>query len=813
MRKLYIVVTVCLLFSLSICQAQTKREVLKKQDSLNLYPSKFGLLFNYNLNSHPASFSKITDYSFCNPGFEDGSGSGLSFGALYEYQLSKKLSIGARLVYLGLDGSFSSSEYKLVGHMGDSVTGKINYEFDAYLNTVALEPTFNYNVFKDLNLHLGANVGFLLTKNFDQLERIVEPDGVPFSDGEYVHNQFSDIEITNASSFQASILAGASYELPMSENFIIAPEISYQYALTNIASDLDWKVNSLRLGASIKYKTPRPCPPGMFRNEDGDCKWIPCPKNKIRDEEGECVCRNGMFLNEEGECVWVPCPEKNQRRNREGDCEQYLYAETEAELISPNGLPTGENRINIYEFPSEVSHPLLNYIFFDKDKQALPDRYDLFSSSEQTKDFDEKKLAEPEEMLGFYHNILNIIGSRMFDNPFSNITLTTYQFKPQDNATPKNRIAAVKDYLNSIWKIPEYRINEKIYSLPAEIAQKKDEKVLAEYRRVEIVPDSNSIEMLDPVVVKNKIYKFGVDRTHFKFDVIPLTEIKNWSFKVKQDDETLLDSSGTGQTPNLIVWNLPQRMKRMKLDYDSVVYALEVTDENGDKATKEKKIDLNWIYFEEDKEPEPGDSSYAIYYIIFKHKDISKDLKNNIFVLENIRLNRYKSSVNITGYTDIYGNLKKNELLSHERAEAIKKYFIEKRKISPGRISAVGYGSVELFDNTLPEGRFYNRSVITLISTPLGVSVRQELDFTCCYLMFSSIDDEITAKSVLDYLQQRNIKGFYIEEWTDKFDKKHYRVRTNCFDDIRKAVIERSKLAKHTKDFKINAPLKIKCTK
>ena len=50
-------------------------------------------------------------------------------------------------------------------------------------------------------------------------------------------------------------IVGVSYDLPANpqETIILVPEITFSYALTNVASDLHWRANAIRLGVSVLY--------------------------------------------------------------------------------------------------------------------------------------------------------------------------------------------------------------------------------------------------------------------------------------------------------------------------------------------------------------------------------------------------------------------------------------------------------------------------------------------------------------------------------------------------------------------------------
>ena len=66
--------------------------------------------------------------------------------------------------------------------------------------------------------------------------------------------------------------------------------------------------------------------------------------------------------------------------------------------------------------------PLLNYIFFDDNSDALPKRY-LQLKQDETNKFDEDSLINMGTLQTYYH-VLNIIGQRMKAIPEAKIKLT-----------------------------------------------------------------------------------------------------------------------------------------------------------------------------------------------------------------------------------------------------------------------------------------------------------------------------------------------------------------------------------------------------
>lgn len=69
-------------------------------------------------------------------------------------------------------------------------------------------------------------------------------------------------------------------------------------------------------------------------------------------------------------------------------------------------------------------------------------------------------------------------------------------------------------------------------------------------------------------------------------------------------------------------------------------------------------------------------------------------------------------SMTVEGHTDSVGKNAYNQKLSQRRAQAVKKYIVDKFSIDAKRIKAVGYGETKPIDtNETDEGRYHNRRV------------------------------------------------------------------------------------------------------
>jgi outer membrane protein OmpA-like peptidoglycan-associated protein len=74
----------------------------------------------------------------------------------------------------------------------------------------------------------------------------------------------------------------------------------------------------------------------------------------------------------------------------------------------------------------------------------------------------------------------------------------------------------------------------------------------------------------------------------------------------------------------------------------------------------------------------------------------------------------------VVGHTDVIGETQYNQTLSQSRGGNAKEDLARLAKNKYNTLESKGVGEEEpLFDNRLPEGRFYNRTVQVIIETPV----------------------------------------------------------------------------------------------
>ncbi|MDF3078293.1 MAG: outer membrane protein OmpA [Sphingobacteriaceae bacterium] len=367
--------------------------------------------------------------------------------------------------------------------------------------------------------------------------------------------------------------------------------------------------------------------------------------------------------------------------------------------------------------------PLRNSVFFNEGSTEIPNRYILLSQEDAAR-FREAGLEKEQttnisgrsvRQLNVYHNILNIIGDRLRSNPGASISLSGASLTGAPDG--RKMAEAVKSYLVSNFGIEGSRIatNGRVKPLnPSEQpGGTKELSLLREGdRRVDIASESPELllevggGMMKPV----SILATQTDPldSHVIFNVDGGNEmLKSWNIDVT-DERGAVQHYGpfTGDEQSIsgktILGNNP-----------SGNYKIAMTGEtkNGLTIRKESTIRL-------DRQKEAVQKGFR-YSVLFDFNKANTIASYNKFLTTIVSPSISSgSTVIIHGHTDIIGEDGYNHSLSHDRA-------LQTQKILENALSGSGKNNVKFetlgfgedlshspFDNSLPEERFYNRTVI-----------------------------------------------------------------------------------------------------
>lgn len=683
--KLYFLIA----FLLFDCGIILSQEVTNSQmpvtDTAAIINPKIGVYMNYGLNLYTAEFAKLPGIYSCCKNFESGDGYGISFGALLDYPIDNDWWLNFRLGFNQLDGRLTAEDNTNVIVKGSSQPGVFEHILDARIGLLDASVGASYRVWGDLFLSGGAKVGIMLSKNYDYIEKVKIPEGIGvFEDTGLPTRNPSDGTIEEANAFQLFLNFGLSYELPLTKNkfLYLVPEINYSFGVMDMVSGLNWKTQMLKGGFSIKYQEPPPPPP-------------PPPAPQSPPIPG------------------LPEPPKNPA----------IFADIKSVQIDSTNNVSSQVKLTIEDFISFNMRPLLNYIFFDENSSEIPKRY-IKSKPEDTQKFT-YDIVKNMDVLPTYYYVLDIIGNRLRENPKAKITIvgTNSNFGVEENnkALSQARAESVKNYFVNVWNIPDSQFKIESRNLPKEPSNAEEAGGHDENRRVEII--SNDISISEPVITIDTLRK--IPESMIKFIPLPKAEagIYSWKFVAHQNGTVLVEKSGMGNPPDSIEWLINEKSESCPNKGGKVKYNLTITDKIGQTySTGDRFFNVDQLTIDKKRIEGKEDKEFEFYSLILfdygksklgtEHKKVADLIKKRI---------ASDSKVTINGFTDSMGKEEINKKISFERA-----YEFSKRiNIKNAKIDGVGESEL-LYDNKLPEGRFYCRTVKITIETPIKkVEVRE----------------------------------------------------------------------------------------
>jgi len=394
----------------------------------------------------------------------------------------------------------------------------------------------------------------------------------------------------------------------------------------------------------------------------------------------------------------------------------HRYVVTYRFLEPPTGTLAGApGAVNIEEVTVVDSSPMLNHVYFDTGKSRIPERYVALASAE-TAAFAEEKLKDTMEK---HHQVLNVIGKRLLANPEAKITLvgcnSNSGVEKGKISLARSRAEAVFAYLESVWGIDISRMEIKARNLPAVPSSSRVPEGVVENQRVEILSTHPAI--LD--TIKSTYVQEQADTKELRITPTLRAEagIEHWRIRLLGADKVLATQEGAGTPPAEVSFALAPLGLRNLAQLGQVSADLEVKDKEGNVfSTVTAPIAINFIRREERSAQKTENKVIEKYGLILFDFDRA-DLKDRNQIIVNRVLARVAElkgvAMEIAGHTDIIGTEKYNIELSGRRARAVYDTTIQTGIVAAEQISHAGNGpNNPPYDNSLPEGRSLNRTVI-----------------------------------------------------------------------------------------------------
>lgn len=638
--------------------------------------TSFRLVFygGYALNFHETTASLFTGGGECGA-FNDGEGAGPAMG------LYGEIPVAGTWLDLVLGGSFLQRG----GEFGEVYTGGLpvlDPNSDRY---VQLERKHSYTanlgyVYGELGVRLtpvaeypfyfrltGAAGAPITEATHRQTEEILAPVGVLYPETNTAIREVSSGEIRDAG-LSVAVAGAIGYPFPLSRRITASPEISYYYPLNDVTPNYRWRISSLQGGVALRWSFGR------------------MPIDHTQEPP-------------------------------------VIAADADAQPPYVTLATVNTKKLEIVETVVTETFPVLPYLFFDPSSADIAGRYRQLSP-DATGSFNEQEL--PHRSLAAYYDLLNIIGGRLAADPSARITLngttdgTEAPVAGAANNLARARAQAVKDYLVKVWGIAPARIAVTTSAQPTYPSSMQYAEGAEENRRVEVITTSDQI--LRPIVFERfKEHTIEPSELLFSTGAESPAGIRNWKLDVFAGDRNVWSQAGEGTPPPTLRWDLDRdaavRMAEMLYGDDKLRCELTIVDNDGREGRSEFAEPAR-------KEMSPFEVS-RLSLIVFDFDKANINPQNKRMISSFVaRSMQPSSTAAITGSTDRLGELEHNQQLSGARAVAVRDLIVNERpEATITDVKGVGPSRL-LYDNDIPEGRYYCRTVTVEVRTPIADTIR-----------------------------------------------------------------------------------------
>jgi len=621
--------------------------------------------------------------------FREGYGVGGSGGLLLEIPFGEVFMAGLRIGYDSRSAQMTQSYTNLTevkNPDGSTQTARVVGTLDATLPYLNATPYLHFApVSFPLYFQVGPTVLLPLSPSYDYSESVSNPAGAVFRSSNSKSRTLAKGDLASATTMMG-VTVGAGTNLELNDRMKLFLEVQYSPMFGNVSDKLrsneEWKISSFGGTIGIRYALGG--------------RTVALPP------------------------VMPPPPVVAQRDTMEIPIGDTLFA---AGIVTPEGL-RDTLALSTQSIKSTEIHPLLPYVFFDKDSAAIPDRYVRFERKE-TRDWELERIPRG-NTLGVYHQVLNIVGQRMYRlrrdrKAMLTVTGCLSQFENGDTALARRRAETVRDYLVSTWRLRPDRVDVAVRPYPGlpaipSLSEVDTVEGALENQRVEISATDQSV--LAPVELRDTALLGTAGVVRFVPPDDTLGEYDYWSLDVAIGDSVVEQAvTGFGTPPKHIDVPVEKRQGLDLADTVRISSRFVVRDTMFQEVANEKSRQVVILQKGElEEEPEIRDGKYvtelSLFLFGFDQSDLLEFSRQATPILQ--RRIQPTSTVTVIGHTDRIGLPPYNRALSLRRAQAAADALGVPVK------NVVGKGEKDLlYDNDYPEGRYYCRTVTVLIETPV----------------------------------------------------------------------------------------------
>lgn len=571
--------------------------------------------------------------------------------------------------FFGIIGNFPINEtYTISGRLGyNSLYGQLSSNtesqttttIDAHYDYIEISPILQlHNLISNTPVYFLAGLELGVPMNMKYDATVTNPSQT---------QSLTNIDVPDQKLTRIAIALGAGYIIDLTKNIFLMPEVSYRLPLSKVSNNIDfpdWNIGQLRLGVNLTF---------------GLAKY----------EEPVTETKENYYMN-------VETP-------------QISYYD---EKMNPRPV----DKIKVEEVQYTELFPLIPYIFFPNGESVPTAETQVLSAQNAAGEFSISKL--PPDAMKINSYTLDIIGSRMKENKYSDMTVTgTLNSKElkTNKKLAKERADFVKNYLVGNYGVDASRINAIGGGFPTKPSNKNDAMGDIENSRAEIT--TKDPEILKPIIISADKERITTPQIiNFNVGISTNDTIAYWALKYYQAGNEISKFDGEGMPKN-ISWQIgPNQLEASQTPVD---WEFTAKSKNGLSKTIDGSIPVDYFSFSRKKTenlPDKIISKFSLVLFDFDSPVLSEQDKAIIdkYIVPAISAN---STIQIYGYTDIIGDPDYNKTLATKRAESVHKYLESKVKNVQYQTFGVGE-SVLIFNNNLTTGRQLSRTVQIYVVTP-----------------------------------------------------------------------------------------------
>lgn len=637
--------------------------------------ARYGVLFGGGVTIHAANFQSLPGFPTCCPTFANGNGFVPDIAVFSDQPLTKgRLSLSTRLMLTNLSGRLSEVETQVVAVNGKQVNAQIEHSLDATIEGLGISPLLSYRFSRVFSGMLGARIDIPLFATMFSQEELLFPEVGTFENNRRIRNEQSG-KIPDLQAAMVSGVLGVRFDIPVSKSnkWKLLPEFLFTFGLNSVTRAVPWNINGVHIGLGIAYQ-----PEG---NSEKVIETPAVTPTKVVEPEPKTYS---------------------------------ISASVSVDVQPADTLDATTAYIQTEEVSKYSVFPLLNFVFFEQQSDALPFRYKVLEPMRNAKAPVIDTMYS--SALDAYYDVLNILGSRLRAVPTSSVTLVGC-IAESEKAIPKlaeRRAQNVARYLQSVWGINPSRLKIVARALPAKPSSSLTPDGNAENRRVEIIADERIVREMSSHTILTNVRS---TRLNVRSEYEGNDSCLQWMIHAERNGRTKHQFIGYGAPP--AIYTIPiQALGEDISPTDNVRVTLSVKSVHGIVKDTSVPVLIRYQTAVEKQQAKVVDTTLHSFSLILFDVNSSELRTEHSEALQRLsNLVQTASLIEVIGSTDKLGDAKENEVLSQQRATAVA---TKLQAMAPQcTVKSIGKGDeLAPYSHTYPEGRFYNRTVVVTVYVP-----------------------------------------------------------------------------------------------